>query len=220
MTNDNRREDVPPDQNIFPDALSEPEGELLRAVFRGAPFVSRLARAAGGWRTLSPHELDTLGLSDEEQEAVLALQMLVELSYPVLPRHQFINSKMVASVYGHRLGGLAQEVMIAVALDGKNHLLGEVTVAMGGAHSLAVAPRDVFRPLIRTGASAFILLHNHPSGDPKPSPEDVAMTRRMSDCAHAVGLPLLDHVIIGGRGGGYCSLLDLGVIEPAAEGRS
>ncbi len=106
---------APPEQNIFPDALAEPEGELLRAVFPGALFVSRLARAPGGWRTLSRNELDALDLTLEQQEAVLALQTLTQLSYPTLPKHAITNSAMVASVYGHRLGGLVHEVMLAIA---------------------------------------------------------------------------------------------------------
>jgi DNA repair protein RadC len=204
------------EQNIFPDAPAEPEGGLLRAVFRDAPFVGCLARAPGGWRTLSKHELDTLGLSDEDQEAVRALQTLVQRSYPELPKHKIINSGVVASMYRHRLGGLMHEVMLAVALDGQNHFVAEIEIAKGGAHRLAVHPRDALRLVLRTGASAFILLHNHPSGDPTPSAEDMKMTRTMADCANAIALPLVDHVIIAGRGGGYSSLLDLGVIEPSA----
>jgi DNA repair protein RadC len=204
---------APHEQNIFPSALAEPEGELLHAVFHGAPFVHRLARAPGGWRTLSQHELDVLGLTLEEQEAVLALQVLTHLSYPELPRHTITDSAAVASIYGHRLGGLVHEVMLAIALDGRNHVLAEVEVAVGGAHGLTVRPRDILRSIVRTGATAFILLHNHPGGDPTPSPEDLDMTRKVVDCATAVGVPLVDHVIIGARGGGYRSLLDLGVIE-------
>ena len=203
----------PPEQNIFPDAFTEPEGALLRAVFRDAPFVSRLARAPGGWRTLSKHEIDALELTVEEEEAVLALQVLTQRGYPELPKREITCSKMVTGIYGHRLGGLAHEVMVALALDGKNHILQEVEIAKGGLHRLSVAPRDVLRPLIRAGASAFILIHNHPSGDPMPSEPDLHLTRVVAECATAIGVPMVDHVIIGARGGGYASLLDLGVIE-------
>jgi DNA repair protein RadC len=104
--------------------------------------------------------------------------------------------------------------MLAVGLDGKSHFLAEVEIAAGGSHGLAVRPRDVLRPLLRAGASAFILLHNHPSGDPTPSKEDVAMTRLVAECAASVDVPFVDHVIVGGRGGGVVSLLELGVIAP------
>jgi DNA repair protein RadC len=204
------------EQSIFSDALVEPDRELLSAIFRGAPFVRRLARAPGGWRTLSKHELDALRLSKAQKKAVLSLQKLVQRSYPELPKHKLISSAVVASTYGHRLGGLMHEVMLAIALDGLNHFLAEIQVGMGGLHQLAVHPRDVIRPLLRTGATAFILLHNHPSGDPTPSQADITMTRRLVDCGGAVGVPLVDHVIIGGRGGGYSSLLNLGVIEHAS----
>jgi DNA repair protein RadC len=208
-------EGVSVDQNMFPDALTEPEGDLLRAVFRGAPCASRLARAPGGWRTLSLHELDALELSDDEREAVLALQELVRRSYPRMAWHTIVNSAAVASLYGDRLGDLMHEVMFAIALDGRNRFVAEVQVAMGGLHRLSVQPRDVIRPLLRAGATAFILVHNHPGGDPTPSEQDITMTRAMVECANAVGVPMVDHVIIGGRGGGYSSLLDLGVIERA-----
>jgi DNA repair protein RadC len=212
--NDNQEDGgAPSEQNTFPDALAEPEGDLLRSAFFDAPFVPRLARAPGGWRTLSKHELEALDLTLEEQDAVVALQLLVQLSYPHLPTLSLINSATVARVYEHRLGGLVHEVMFAIGLDGKNHFRAEVEVAIGGAHSLAVTPRDILRPLIRAGASSFILVHNHPSGDPTPSPQDIALTRRLIDCANGIELPLVDHVIIGARGGGYVSCLDLGVIE-------
>jgi DNA repair protein RadC len=206
---------APPEQNTFSDALAEPEGELLRAVFPGAHFVPRLARAPGGWRTLSKHELDALELTLDEQDAVLALQTLTQLSYPTLPTHKITDSAIVASVYGHRLGGLVHEVMLVIALDGRNHCLQELEVAKGALHSLSVEPRDVLRAVLRVGASAFLLLHNHPGGDPAPSPEDIRMTRNLVVCANAVGVPLVDHVIVGGRGGGYTSLLDLGIVERA-----
>ena len=93
--------------------------------------------------------------------------------------------------------------MLAVALDGRNQVIAEIELSSGGLHGAAVTPADVFRPLIRCGASAFIVVHNHPSGDPTPSREDVAMTRALESVAALVGIQLLDHVIVAGRGGGW-----------------
>jgi DNA repair protein RadC len=196
------------------DRVAEPEGKLLRAVFPNAPFVSRLARAPGGWRTLSAYELEKLGLSTDERRAVVSLQELVQRGYPELPNMTLIDSSAVGRVYGPRLGGLMREVMLAVALDGRNHFLAEIEIATGGTHSVAVSPRDVLRPILRSGASSFVLLHNHQSGDPTPSQQDIEFTRMMAKCADAVELPFVDHVVVGARGGGYVSLLALGVIEP------
>ncbi len=194
------------------EALSEPEAALLRAVLGRGAFVTRLARALGGWRTLSEHELRALRLTPRQKNAVLALQVLVQKSYPDLVRRTVACAADVGRVYGHRLGGEMREVLLALALDGKNRVLAEVVVAEGGAHGVSLRPRDVLRPLLRIGASAFILVHNHPSGDPTPSEGDLLLTRALEECATAVGVPLVDHVIIAGRGGGMVSLLNLGVV--------
>jgi DNA repair protein RadC len=190
-----------------------PEFDLLRAVLGNAPLARRLARAPGGWRTLSGHELAVLGLDKAEQDAVVALQRLTRRSYPELERQTLACSRDIARVYGMRLGGMVREVMIAVALDGQNHFMSEVPIATGGAHGICLKPSDVLRPLIRIGASAFVLVHNHPSTDPTPSREDVEITEALSAAADIVGLPLVDHVVVGARGGGYTSLFDLGLIS-------
>ncbi len=205
-----------PSNDVFAltDNLAEPDGELLRAVFSNAPFVPRLARAPGGWRTLSAQELEMLGLGADERKAVVSLQALVHHGYPDLPKMKLINSLVVGNVYSERLGGLEREVMFAVALDGLNHFLAEIEIAVGGTHSMAVSLRDVLRPILRSGASSFLLIHNHPSGDPVPSKYDIEFTRLLADAANVVNLPLVDHVIVGARGGGFNSLLELGILQP------
>lgn len=200
------------------DEIAQPEADLLRAVFPRAAFVAHVARAPGGWRTLSEHELDQLGLSTKEKNAIFALQALVTRSYPELPRLAFTDAAAVARVYEQRLGGLLHEVVVAIALDAKHHFLAEIEIAGGDERSIAISPSHLLRPLIRAGASAFILVHNHPSGDPKPSIEDVVMTRAAAACGAIIGVPMVDHVIVGVRGGGYVSLLDLGLHEGDGEG--
>jgi DNA repair protein RadC len=122
----------------------------------------------------------------------------------------------VARVYLARLGNLRHEVMLAVALDGRNHIIEELTLAQGGAHGCAITARDVFRPLIRVGASGVIVVHNHPSGDPTPSREDIEMTQVVIEAGNVLGVPLLDHVIIGAHGGGWASLFDPGIVKGIA----
>jgi DNA repair protein RadC len=103
--------------------------------------------------------------------------------------------------------------MLGIALDGRNRFIAEVELARGGRHGAALFVSDALRPLIRVGASAVILVHNHPSGDPAPSPEDISLTTAIKVAADCVGIPLVDHIIIGGRGGGFASLRDLGIIQ-------
>ena len=120
---------------------------------------------------------------------------------------------MVAAIYADKLGDLVTERMVAVALDGRRHVLAEVEVARGGRHGMVLTAADVLRPMIRAGAAAFILTHNHPSGSAEPSQADVEMTTVLEAAADIVGVPLLDHVVVAGRGGGWCSMLELGLLN-------
>ncbi|WP_437310789.1 JAB domain-containing protein [Sorangium sp. So ce388] len=193
--------------------LAAPEAELLRTVLRNQRIADRLARAPGGWRDLSEHELEQLRLTKVQRRAVLALQQLVRSGYPSLPKHKFSCSADIARIYADRLGGLVYEVMLAIALNGRNEFMAELDLARGGRHGAALTVADALRPVVRAGASAFVLVHNHPSGDPMPSPEDIALTTAMKRAADLVSIPLVDHIIIGGRGGGFSSMLDLCIIQ-------
>jgi DNA repair protein RadC len=104
------------------------------------------------------------------------------------------------------LCGLSQEVFIVLALDARSVVLEEIEVARGWLTGVEVHPREVFRPLIRAGAAAAVIAHNHPSGDPQPSAQDILLTARLREVAELVGIPLLDHVIIAGRG--YVSMAE------------
>jgi DNA repair protein RadC len=79
-------------------------------------------------------------------------------------------------------------------------------------HGCALTPRDVLGPALRDAASAIVVIHNHPSGDPEPSPEDIAMTRAVAAACDVVGVPLLDHVVVAK--GGATSLLERGALDP------
>lgn len=195
------------------DTLAAPEAELLRAVLRSGRIADRLARAPGGWRDLSEHELEQLRLTKVQRDAVMALQQLVRSGYPSLPKHKFSCSADIARVYTERLGGLVHEIMLGIALNGRNEFMVEIELARGGRHGAALTVADALRPVVRAGASAFVLVHNHPSGDPMPSPEDIALTAALRRAADLVSTPLVDHIIIGGRGGGFSSMLDLCLIE-------
>jgi DNA repair protein RadC len=113
-----------------------------------------------------------------------------------------------------RLATLDHEELWLLALDGHHGLRAARRVASGGIHGLHVAARDVLRIALREGASAFVLVHNHPSGDPAPSPEDIAFTRAVEHAAAVVGTPLLDHVVIARRRA--TSMLDTGVLTASA----
>lgn len=105
-----------------------------------------------------------------------------------------------------RMDGLSQEIFVVLALDVRNAVIDEIEVARGCLTGVEVHPREVFRPLIRMAAAAAVVAHNHPSGDPTPSPEDVFLTRRLREVGDIVGIPVLDHVVVGR--GSYVSLAE------------
>jgi DNA repair protein RadC len=109
---------------------------------------------------------------------------------------------------------LGHEEVWLLCLDAKNQLLTRRRIGIGGLHGCALTPRDVLRPAIRDNASAIVLVHNHPSGDPTPSASDVQMTQVVASAARIVGLQLLDHVVVAA--GGYASLYELGLHDGAA----
>lgn len=99
-----------------------------------------------------------------------------------------------------RLAGLPFEVFIAVAVDARNGVLAELEIARGSLLGVDVHPRELFRPLIRMGAAGCVVAHNHPSGDPEPSAADIALTRRLQEIGQMIGIPVLDHLVIGAEG--------------------
>ncbi len=103
-----------------------------------------------------------------------------------------------------------REHVFAILLDSKNQILRIETVHIGTLNASLVGPREIFRIAIREGASSLILAHNHPSGDPTPSVEDIDLTHRMVDVGRMLDIPVLDHVILGDPG--YVSLHQRGVL--------
>jgi DNA repair protein RadC len=109
-----------------------------------------------------------------------------------------------------RLATLDHEELWVLALDGRHGLRAARRVASGGIHGLHVTARDPLRFVLREAASGFVLVHNHPSGDPSPSEEDLAFTRAVVEGAATIGTPLLDHVIVARRQS--MSMLEAGVL--------
>ncbi|CAM3533935.1 MULTISPECIES: DNA repair protein RadC [Brevibacillus] len=114
----------------------------------------------------------------------------------------------VADLMIPELAHLTQEHFVCLFLNTKNHVIGKQTIFVGSLDSSIVHPREVFKEAIRRSSASVICLHNHPSGDPTPSREDIAITRTLCEAGELVGISLLDHVIIGD--GKYISLKEQG----------
>lgn len=109
----------------------------------------------------------------------------------------------------------ANEELWVVAVDAHHAAIGVRRVAIGTANECRFTVRDVLRTVLRLGAAAFFLVHNHPSGDPSPSSDDIDATRRMSAAARAAGLVLLDHVVVTARDHG--SMFAMGLLDHASD---
>ena len=113
-----------------------------------------------------------------------------------------------------RLVDAATERFVAIYLDAKGRPLGAVEISTGTLTASLVHPREVFAPALMVRAAAVIVAHNHPSGDPEPSAEDRATTRRLVRAGRLLGVELLDHVVIARAG--YVSFLERGWLEGGA----
>ena len=106
-------------------------------------------------------------------------------------------AKDVFDLFHERLKDEKQEHFYIVMLSTKNHIIGEHLVSKGVLDAAIVEPREVFRPAIKSAASRIILIHNHPSGDPSPSDEDIEVTKKLMNAGEMMNIKVLDHVIIG-----------------------
>ena len=111
----------------------------------------------------------------------------------------------VANLLQGEMSTLSQEHLRVLLLNTKNQVLNVQEVYVGNVNSSIVRASEVFRPAVRDNAPSIIIVHNHPSGDPTPSPEDAAITRDLVAAGKLLGIELLDHVVIG-SGGRYVSL--------------
>ncbi len=107
-------------------------------------------------------------------------------------------------------GARATEHFGAVLLDSKHRVIKTAVVAVGTLNSTVVEPRDVFREALVGGAAAVVVFHNHPSGDPSPSPDDVALTRRLAAAGTLMGVEIVDHIVLGDTR--YCSFRERGLL--------
>jgi DNA repair protein RadC len=109
-----------------------------------------------------------------------------------------------------RMRNLRREFLRGIYLDSKKRLLGNEVISVGGLNTNNVHPREVFAPAVRDSAAALVLVHNHPSGDPAPSKDDLKVTRKLTEAGRMLGIEVLDHIIIGRNT--YMSMREEGLI--------
>jgi DNA repair protein RadC len=210
-----------------PERLSSPE--LLALLLQtGTPaarvsdLAGRLLANFGSLEALSlarPVELVREGgIGPAKACAVLAafeLGRRVQLAPPA--RRAAIRAPAdVAALVGGQMRHLDREHFRAALLNTRHEVLDLVTIAVGGLDSAPIHPREVFKEAIRRSAAAIILIHNHPSGNPEPSGDDLRITTRLVEAGRVVGIEVLDHLIIGD--GRFVSLRERGAVPAGRPG--
>lgn len=175
--------------------------------------AERVLTLADGVRGLG--QSDVIGLARTEgigAEGALRLAAAVELgrrAAETRPAERvIIRTAADAARLLEDMAALPQEHVRVMLLDNIGSVMAVVTIYIGTAYTAALRPAEVYRAAIVRGSAALILAHNHPGGSPTPSPEDFETTRALAAAGRLLGIPLLDHVIIGA--GGWVSLKDLG----------
>jgi DNA repair protein RadC len=137
----------------------------------------------------------------------------IERLEPATERRPIRSPADIAAYLGPEMAELAQEQLRVVLLDTKNGVLDVCLVYQGGLNATVIRIADCFREAVRAGAAALVLVHNHPSGDPTPSPEDASLTKDVAKMGDLLGIEVVDHIVIGRQG--HASLRERGLYSPS-----
>jgi len=135
--------------------------------------------------------------SDNPPEEVLDLVRLLSALLRPRQRERIRSPADAAAMLMVQMGHLEQEELWTVLLNIKNHVVGIVTIYRGSIDRSLVRVSEIYKPALRRNSAAIIVVHNHPSGEPEPSPEDVLLTRHLVDAGKLLEIDLLDHLVIG-----------------------
>jgi DNA repair protein RadC len=204
------QEERPRERMLRSGAQALSNAELLAILLRtgtvnesAISLAQRLLVEAGGLRKLLEMDVSQLtALKGIGNAKALQVQAGIELGKRLMrtaqPETVTIRSpRDVALLLSEELRYLQKEHFVCLFLNTKNHVIGQETLSIGSLDASIVHPREVFRAAIKRSSASLICVHNHPSGDPTPSPEDVDITRRLVEAGSIIGIEVLDHVIIG-----------------------
>lgn len=192
------------------------EAELLAVIIRTGTAKHSALELAGQVLTLADfskrglaglHELsvdDLKSIPGIGEVKAVKLKCLAELSVRMAAAAapeglRFSNSEQVASLYMERLRHRSTECVILACLDAKGRLIREKKMSEGSVRMSLISPREILMEALNAKAVTILLLHNHPSGDPTPSRQDVELTEHLKNVSELCDIPLLDHIIIGDK---------------------
>jgi DNA repair protein RadC len=194
----------------------------------GARIVSKKFKTAGDLRRASVIELNAAGLAVHRcQRLVSAFKLAAIAASDSIPGRMVngVGDVIALAQALFESADVIVEELIVLGMTATNQVKTQEVVARGRVNRLSTSPADLLRPIIRDGLPQFIMCHNHPSGSPEPSAQDIALTHRAAATADIMGVRLVDHIIVGGAGA-HVSLLERGLItytrpaeQLAAEGQ-
>ena len=141
----------------------------------------------------------------------MILELKTELAVREPVSGELLNTPEAAAPFLEDMRNLAQEAFCVLTLNTKNRVIRRHLISLGTLSSTLVHPREVFRPAITDGAASIIVAHNHPSGDPSPSADDLRITKKLIESGKQIEIAVLDHLIVGD--GQILSLKETGLVE-------
>lgn len=170
----------------------------------------------GGLQALKEKSLQELmeirGIGQAKGLQILSIVELAKRLHQIQSEERYVirSPEDGANYIWNELRDELQERFVCLYLNVKNHVIHKQTIFIGTLNSSIVHPREVFKEGIRRSAASIICFHNHPSGDPTPSQEDVEVTKRLGECGKIIGIEILDHIILGQKR--YVSLKEKGYL--------
>lgn len=200
--------------------------ELLALIIRTGDTVTKMSAIDLG-RAIIQHfgdNLRELGSADLSEITSIkgmgpAKATAIKAAFTLATRYQarklehldrFMSPRQIFDYFHHEFRDIRKEYFLVLLLDGKNRIIRRVQISEGSLNQSIVHPREVFIAAVKESAAAVILVHNHPTGDPAPSGEDRAVTKRLKESGEILGIKVLDHIIIGD--GEYISFVESGLL--------
>ena len=145
------------------------------------------------WRQLTQN-----GYTDKDALKLLTFfELARRLDTPTETKPKINSPEDVYRLLNPQMREIKKEIFVLICLDTKNQIISKETISIGSLNANIVHPREVFKPALLASAAHIIVAHNHPSGDPTPSKEDIEITKKLAETGKIIGIELLDHVIIG-----------------------
>lgn len=220
--------ELPPDERprerlIKYGAANLSEAELLAIIIRVGTAKENVVELSR--RILREHSLRDIcqlsigelkrfeGINDVKACQILACAELASRIYSsrACEKSQIGTSREVYSMIYPELRFTKKENFFCLYLDTRNSLIKKELVSVGNLNTSVIHPREIFRSAIRESANSVIMVHNHPSGNPEPSGDDIEITKLMVSAGKLMGIPVLDHVVIGENG--YVSMADRNLVK-------